>query len=485
MAMMDGSKTDDTTETALGEAAMRMALGFSRPAIVSLRVALLVGALDIIWISNGFWFVLYATLTGFSPLAALFQCVLLAICSVMALTLADMYRLSRLNGVRHVLQSAAIAVGVPLVLLQISVPSDFGLQSRLFAGLILFGCVGVPLRSLVGQAVAWAVSTGLTARRAIIAGGGDEAIRVLRGLENRSQNDVRVCAFFDDRCTERVPERLFEVPKIGSFDDLVVFCQIAEIDLIILTFPLSARDRISEVLEKLKVLPVAVHLSQASGDLSFPDCRGAGLLSSTFHVERRVVKRVFDVVIGGGALLALSPIMITAAIAVKLTSSGPVFFRQERHGFNNRIVSIWKFRSMYHDCCDAAAARVVSKGDPRVTPVGRFLRKSSIDELPQLFNVLDGSLSLVGPRPHAVQAQSSQQEPFQQLVQDYSARHRLPPGITGLAQIHGYRGEINDKDQLRKRVSEDLRYIENWSIWLDIWILCRTPLALLNTRNAY
>lgn len=464
---------------------MRLALGFSRPAIVALRVALLAGFLDYISLSIGFWFVLYATTAEFSPMVALIQSLSLAAAGVVALAAVSQYKLANLTGWGAHLRGAAIAVGAPVIVLQFAVPPDFGVESRLLAALVLFGIVALPVRWLVGQAVSWAVSTGLTSRRAVIAGGGDEAVDVLRRLEQRPENDVRVCAFFDDRGRDRVPDLMFEVPKIGSFDDLVAFCQIAEIDLIILTFPLSARNRISELLDKLKVLPVAVHLSQASEDLSFPDTRGVGLLPSTFHAERRVVKRAFDVVVGGASLLLLSPIMIAAAIAVKTTSPGPIFFRQERHGFNNRVVSVWKFRSMYHDRCDRAAEKVVTKGDLRVTPVGRLLRKSSIDELPQLFNVLDGTLSLVGPRPHAVKALSSNQEPFQQLVQDYSARHRLPPGITGLAQINGFRGEVSDGDQLRNRVADDLRYIENWSVWLDVWILIKTPLALLNTRNAY
>jgi lipopolysaccharide/colanic/teichoic acid biosynthesis glycosyltransferase len=156
-----------------------------------------------------------------------------------------------------------------------------------------------------------------------------------------------------------------------------------------------------------------------------------------------------------------------------------------RHGFNNRPIRVWKFRTMYVDQCDPDARLVVTRGDPRVTRVGRVLRRTSIDELPQLFNVLAGSLSLVGPRPHAVDARSSRQVAFDKMVEGYSARHRLPPGITGWAQINGWRGEVSDPDSLRARVACDLFYIENWSIWFDLRILLRTPLSLLDTRRAY
>ena len=140
---------------------------------------------------------------------------------------------------------------------------------------------------------------------------------------------------------------------------------------------------------------------------------------------------------------------------------------------------------MYHAQSDPTARQVVRKGDARVTRVGRFLRKSSIDELPQLFNVLMGDLSLVGPRPHVLNAVSSRQEAFEAIVDGYAARHKVRPGVTGWAQIHGWRGEIDDPEALQKRVEHDLRYIENWSIWLDLYILAVTPLRLLDTRNAY
>ena len=167
-----------------------------------------------------------------------------------------------------------------------------------------------------------------------------------------------------------------------------------------------------------------------------------------------------------------------------MDSKGPVFFRQKRHGFNNEVIDVWKFRSMYTDMCDQAAKVVVTKNDPRVTKVGAFIRKTSIDELPQLWNVLKGELSLVGPRPHAVHAHL-QDQPWNEVVDGYFARHRVKPGVTGWAQINGWRGEIDNVEKIKKRTDHDLYYIENWSLALDFLILLKTPFRLMDTKNAY
>lgn len=488
--LMDGKpavigKHSPVVENALGEAAARMAIGFSRPALVPLRVAMIAASVQFLCLAIGFWFLLFAMNTEFSAIPAIFYAGGLSLFGVAVGVALKSFSFSNLTNKNGIVKYALIAVYVPVVPIVLFFPSDLGIVARFLDTVVLFVGVALPMRWLFQRLCAWAVSTGLTARRAVIAGGGEEAARVVRGLSVRKNNDVSVCALFDDRNRGRVPDLLYEVPKIGKFEDLTAFCQIAEIDLIIVTLPLSAEERISKLVEQLKVLPVAVHLSEVSHDLSFPDTRDAGILPGSFGVERRLTKRAFDIIVGACALVMFSPIMVAAAIAVKVTSPGPLFFRQERHGYNNRVVNVWKFRSMFHDQCDHAAAKIVTKGDPRVTPVGRFLRKSSIDELPQLFNVLEGTLSLVGPRAHAVYAQTSGEESFSGLIRDYSARHRLPPGITGLAQINGRRGEISAPEQLRARVQDDLWYIENWSFWLDLWILIKTPIALLDTRNAY
>ncbi len=197
-----------------------------------------------------------------------------------------------------------------------------------------------------------------------------------------------------------------------------------------------------------------------------------------------IAKWLFDKVIATVALILLAPVMAAVAVIIRLDSRGPVFFRQKRYGFNNELVEVFKFRSMYTDMCDAAAAKLVTKEDPRVTPVGRFIRKTSIDELPQLFNVLLGDLSLVGPRPHALAAKAGD-DLYDDVVKSYFKRHKVKPGITGWAQINGWRGETDTHEKIEKRVEHDLYYIENWSIVLDLYILLKTPFALLKTENSY
>jgi exopolysaccharide biosynthesis polyprenyl glycosylphosphotransferase len=198
-----------------------------------------------------------------------------------------------------------------------------------------------------------------------------------------------------------------------------------------------------------------------------------------------VMKWLFDKVVGSIALVCVAPIMLLIALAIKLNSKGPVFFKQRRYGFNNELVEIYKFRSMYVEDTDATASKLVTRNDPRVTRVGRFIRKTSLDELPQLFNVVfTGNLSLVGPRPHAIHAKAADHL-YDEAVDGYFARHRVKPGITGWAQINGWRGETDSQEKIQRRVEHDLFYIENWSILFDLYILCRTPFALIRGESAY
>ena len=197
-----------------------------------------------------------------------------------------------------------------------------------------------------------------------------------------------------------------------------------------------------------------------------------------------ILKRSLDVMLAITALSVLWPVMLLTALAIRLDSSGPVIFRQRRFGFNNQIIDVLKFRSMYVDQSDADARKVVTRHDARVTRVGRIIRKTSIDELPQLFNVLRGELSLVGPRPHAINAHT-QDRLWDEVIEGYFGRHRVKPGITGWAQINGFRGEVDTDNKIRRRVEHDLYYIENWSLLFDLYIIAMTPLRLFDTRNAY
>jgi lipopolysaccharide/colanic/teichoic acid biosynthesis glycosyltransferase len=199
--------------------------------------------------------------------------------------------------------------------------------------------------------------------------------------------------------------------------------------------------------------------------------------------SRLFAKRIQDLVLGGLALIVALPIMALVALAVRLDSPGPVLFRQRRHGFNNEEIVVWKFRSMRHDLADATAAQQVYAGDVRVTRVGHFIRKTSLDELPQLFNVLVGEMSLVGPRPHAIGMKSGEKESAG-LVGEYAHRHRMKPGVTGWAAINGSRGPVDTAEDVRRRVALDVEYIERQSFWLDLYILLMTVPCLMGDRQA-
>lgn len=333
---------------------------------------------------------------------------------------------------------------------------------------------------------------GTMERRAVIVGGGKLAEKLIRALERQHDNDIRICGIFDDRDDARSPPIVAGYPKLGNIGELVSFTRRARIDMLIVSLPLDAEDRVLKMLKKLWVLPVDIRLSAHSNKLRFRPRTysfiGSVPMLDIFDRPIRdwdsVAKRAFDIVFSLIGIAAFSPFMLATAIAIKLDSKGPVLFKQKRHGFNNEEIWVYKFRSMYVEQCDPTARAQVTKNDPRVTRVGRFIRKTSIDELPQFFNALRGQLSLVGPRPHAVSAQSSDRL-YGEVVDGYFARHRVKPGVTGWAQINGWRGEIDSDEKIRRRTEFDLYYIENWSLWFDLKILFLTPIRLLNTEHAY
>lgn len=371
-----------------------------------------------------------------------------------------------------------------------------GSAAALFSSAAIGVTVGACLLSLERVFVAYAIRrwsrNGFMERRAVIVGGGAPARELIREMESISDNDIRICGIFDDRDDRRSPDMVAGYPKLGTFDELVEFARTARIDILIIALPLSAEGRLLELLRKLWVLPVDIRIAAHSSKLRFrPRAYSRiGKVSMLDVFDKpiadwdSVAKRAFDIVFSLVAIALLWPIMLGAALAVKFTSRGPIIFKQKRHGFNNEVVEIYKFRSMYTEMSDPSAKQAVTKNDPRVTPVGRFIRKASIDELPQFFNVLQGRLSLVGPRPHAVAAQT-QDRVYAEVVDTYFARHRVKPGVTGWAQINGWRGEIDSDEKIRGRIAADLYYIENWSLWLDFKILIMTPIRLLKTDNAY
>jgi Undecaprenyl-phosphate glucose phosphotransferase len=343
------------------------------------------------------------------------------------------------------------------------------------------------LRALV---MAW-TTRGRLRRRTVIVGGGKDAETLIEQI--RVSNDIMLLGLFDDRFDDRSPETVLGYPKLGKVADLIEFARRTQVDLVIVSMPLSAEKRVLAMLTQLWVLPVDIRLSAHMSKLKFThsaysyvgDVAVFDMADRPISDWNLVFKWVFDKLVALVALVALSPVMLVTAIAIKLESRGPVFFMQNRHGFNNELIKIYKFRSMRTDMADAGAARLVTRDDPRVTRVGRFIRRTSIDELPQLFNVLKGELSIVGPRPHALQAKAANQL-YYEAVEGYFARHRVKPGITGWAQISGWRGETDTIDKIMQRVNHDLYYIEHWSILFDLYIVLMTPVSLIaKNENAY
>lgn len=362
------------------------------------------------------------------------------------------------------------------------------------AGYYLLGAgVLIAERLILSVFVSSMTRAGRFDRRTAVVGGGEGADAMIRALEAQPETGLRIIGVFDDRGDDRTPDVVAGYPKMGTVDDLVDYARKTKLDLVIFTMPISAEKRILQMLSKLWVLPIDIRLSAHSSKLRLRP-RSYSYIGSVPVLDvfdkpiadwDLVLKYLFDKIVGTMLLILVSPVLLATAIAVKLDSKGPVFFRQKRYGFNNELIEVFKFRSMYVEQSDATAAKLVTKNDPRVTRVGRFIRKTSIDELPQLFNVVfKGDLSLVGPRPHALHAKAENRL-YDQVVDGYFARHKVKPGITGWAQVNGWRGETDTSEKIQRRVEFDLYYIENWSVFFDLYIVAITPFALLKSENAY
>jgi Undecaprenyl-phosphate glucose phosphotransferase len=335
-------------------------------------------------------------------------------------------------------------------------------------------------------------SEGRLLQRVVVVGGGEHGRYLLKALRDDPNAEADVIGIFDDRGPRRVPDAIDGYQKLGSIDDLLIFARTNRIDLIVVALPLVAEKRVLEILQKLWVLPVDIRLSPQTTSIRFAPQAYSYLgrvpclkvFDKPLTDWDSIVKAIEDRVLAALILTFIAPLLITIAVAIKLDSRGPVIFRQHRRGFNNQLFELYKFRTLRHEMRDDNAAKLVTKNDNRVTRVGAFLRRTSLDELPQFFNVLKGDMSVVGPRPHAMMAKAGDQL-YEDVVTGYFARHRVKPGLTGWAQINGWRGETDTTEKLTRRLEFDLYYIENWSLWLDLKILILTPFALSSTTNAY
>jgi len=358
--------------------------------------------------------------------------------------------------------------------------------------LVLANLAMISARVAAWLRIRYLTRIGRMEHRIVLVGGAEDIAPLIRDIERDRRRGRRLCGFFDERKDSRSPAVVAGHHKMGDVDDLVAFVRLAHIDTVIVAIPGISHRRLMELVARLFVLPVDIRV-MADADIpgfarrkrsKFGRFRMIDLYKRPIHGWDAVRKRAFDVVLASLAIVAFAPVMALVALAIRLDSPGPVLFRQRRHGFNNRPIEVLKFRSMYTDRADPTAVRAVRRGDDRVTRVGRFIRRSSLDELPQFFNVLRGDLSLVGPRPHATAARTGDLV-YDAVTEAYSARHKVRPGVTGWAQIRGWRGEMDTPEKIRARVDHDLYYIENWSLWFDLKILALTPISLITTKNAY
>ncbi|MGI9508240.1 MAG: undecaprenyl-phosphate glucose phosphotransferase [Geminicoccaceae bacterium] len=333
---------------------------------------------------------------------------------------------------------------------------------------------------------------GFARRRIAIVGATSQATRFLECFRRGDSEDgFELIGVFDDRPIENAPDAAKEAMR-GNLFELQQLCRNEPIDAVVLALPSSDSRRISDMIDQLSEVPADIYLAPdlAQFDLALQQQTHLGAIpvTSLTRLPMRdwagIAKWTEDKFIVVIAAILLAPLLALTAILIKLESPGPVLFRQRRFGFNNVAFDVYKFRTMEVDECDETGTRQTTRNDRRISRVGRFLRRTSIDELPQLINVWLGDMSIVGPRAHPVGMMVADQ-PYHEMVRNYAARHRVKPGITGLAQVNGNRGEVTTPEKAESRVHFDLFYIENWSIWLDLTIILRTIVKLPFDRSAY
>lgn len=325
------------------------------------------------------------------------------------------------------------------------------------------------------------------ARKAVIAGYNEVSHELAARIAGNRGFGIVIRGYFDDRSSERLglPE---ETKLLGSLSDLATYVNQNDIDVIFIALPIRQVQRVVDLLDELRDTTASIYFVPDIFVMDLIQSRTAdidgvpvvAMCETPFHGSRGLIKRTLDVTISLPALLILSPLLLAIMLAIKLGSPGPAIFRQRRYGLDGQIIDVHKFRTMTVTE-DGAQIQQATRDDARVTPVGRFLRRYSLDELPQLFDVVRGEMSLVGPRPHAV----AHNEEYRGLIKGYMVRHKVLPGITGLAQVNGCRGETSRLEDMKARIEYDLDYLRHWTPWLDLHILVRTAVQLWNDRKAY
>lgn len=386
-----------------------------------------------------------------------------------------------------------LALSWSLVVALVIVTGFFAKSSSEFSRVVIFGWITLGfIFQLLSHHLSYFASQSLRLHfgqpiRAIVLGSTHVAEHLVSSINNNGWMPDRIIGVVDDSPVPMGEWKDSAVNYLGSFNQVIEIIQEHKVNRVYLALPISCAQMIERMYKDI---------SEASIDVVWvPDIFGMQLLnhsvrelnglplitlseSPMMSEAQLFCKTLMDKIIAALALVGLSPLMAAVAFLVWMSSPGPIFFKQKRHGWDGRIIEVWKFRSMYVH--QDASVQQASRNDSRITPIGRFIRRTSIDELPQLFNVMEGSMSLVGPRPHAVAHNGF----YSQYIRCYMMRHRIKPGMTGLAQVHGLRGETNTLDKMLARVEMDIEYINKWSLALDVKILLKTPLSLFS-KSAY
>ena len=427
------------------------------------------------------------------PLAAVLPVAAATLAAAAALRAADSYALPRREHplVASVRVVAAVAIGGAVLVFAALLELAFGATDAT-ADAGRWVVVALPALLLVHGA-AWLMirrwrAEGRLTPNVVVVGATRNAARLIEAA--LAKRDVNVLGVFDDRLS-RAPADVHGVPVLGDTRALIDHPVLPYVDRIVITVSASAQERVRALIDKLKVVPNAVTLfldvegeHEQARALSRLTEQPLAQVSGVRPDERRAsAKRLQDVVVSGLALVALAPVLALIGLVVKLDSPGPMLFRQRRYGFNNEPITVLKFRTMRIEATDPDSVRQVQASDPRVTRIGRFLRRASLDELPQFWNVWSGEMSMVGPRPHAIGMKTAGEDSHR-LVAEYAWRHRMKPGLTGWAQINGSRGPVDTPEAVRKRVSLDLDYIERQTLGLDLYIMLMTAPRLLGDRAA-
>ena len=403
------------------------------------------------------------------------------------------YRRTLVNLFDH--EADAVIDALSSVLIASALVWQFGMISNLSRGITLLYlssfivCLTLS-RPLIRRTIRYLADTGAIEQRIVFYGTDPESLTdIRRVIDNLGLPHVRFVGVADDRPKVREIDGL---KMIGGLDAVLDLARRGELDQVLFCVPNLPRKRLQDILEQLSTVSVDVALIPPVAIELAPDYRVhllgqlpvLTLWQRPFRDINQFIKRGEDLLIAGTAVVLLSPLFLLSALLVRLSSPGPVFFVQPRIGFNNELIKVLKFRTMYVGRTDSSGEQATTVGDPRVTPIGSVLRRLSLDELPQLFNVIGGDMSLVGPRPHPTHMKVGDRY-YQDAVRGYAGRHRVKPGITGLAQVNGVRGEIRTIERAKLRVELDTEYIDKWSVWLDMWILVATFRAVVWDRDAY